>query len=712
MKIKIFILVLIFANITFAAEINNKFGIYGGGNLNIHSADFYKLAGIPNCCPNFQSGTGFGINAGLLYERKISNLFWFGGRIGILTLDGALIENEQTAIITPTGLTTGTFEHKLESNFMNIGIEPLLMYNPFKRLFLSVGGRFGTNITYTFDQVETITKPSDFGTFLDEMGNDSGLRTRNTYSGDIPKAIPFQMFLTGGVSYEFPFNESNSFRIVPEMQYYLPLNEVAEDTKWQISSLRLGIALKYNPQPKLPQEKIYEKEFKIDTIQIINDIITENTIILGVEETIIAINKEDNKIIETTTMNRTDTLFIPKQYYLTGNIIAVGLDSAGNEIPSPIFKVEEYVSNRLDPLLNYVFFDDNSSTIPNRYKKFNANEVNNFQIESMFRDSTLEIYHNILNIVGRRLTDNPSANIKLVGCNADLGAEKLNTDLSKNRANNVKDYFINVWQIDAKRITVESRNLPEKASKPIEEQDKATENRRVELFSDNPKILEPIFIEKIDRSANPPVVRFKLEAESEAGLRNWEVISYQKSDIINTFNYKKSGDIESQVDWKLSQYQKITPKSAEPIMAELHLEDMKGNTKVINAITKPVEIISLQHKRINRVGDYEIEKFSLILFDFDKSNIEGTNKKIIEFISDRIKPESEVTINGFTDITGDDIYNQKLSNQRAQSTKNTLKLPNAKANGIGEQILLYDNELPEGRFYCRTVEIEVKTLIQ
>jgi len=276
----------------------------------------------------------------------------------------------------------------------------------------------------------------------------------------------------------------------------------------------------------------------------------------------------------------------------------------------------------------------------------------------------------------------------------------------------LRDYLINVWQIDPKRITVESRNLPEKASKPKEQPDKAAENRRVELYSDNPKILEPIFIEKVDRNANPPAVRFKLEAESEAGLKNWEVISYQKSDTINTFNYKKSGEIEAQVDWRLSQYQKITPKSAEPILAELHLEDVKGNIKVINTSTQPVEIISIQQKRINRVGDYEIEKFSLILFDFDKSNIEGTNKKIIEFISDRIKPESEVTIIGYTDRTGDDIYNQNLSNRRAQATKNALKLPNAKANGIGEQILLYNNELPEGRFYCRTVEIEVKTLVK
>ena len=62
--------------------------------------------------------------------------------------------------------------------------------------------------------------------------------------------------------------------------------------------------------------------------------------------------------------------------------------------------------------------------------------------------------------------------------------------------------------------------------------------------------------------------------------------------------------------------------------------------------------------------------------------------------------------------TGDANYNKKLSLDRADATKKALGINNAITNGIGNEELLYNNDLPEGRFYCRTVNIIVKTLIK
>ncbi|HPP39906.1 MAG TPA: OmpA family protein, partial [Candidatus Kapabacteria bacterium] len=125
---------------------------------------------------------------------------------------------------------------------------------------------------------------------------------------------------------------------------------------------------------------------------------------------------------------------------------------------------------------------------------------------------------------------NPTAKITLIGCNSDQGAEKGNIELSRKRAEEVKNYLTNVWGISNDRITIQTRNLPQKASTPTNEPDKIAENRRVEIISDIEKITEPIFIEKIDRTANPPIVRFKLEAEAEAGLKEWRVVANQKND--------------------------------------------------------------------------------------------------------------------------------------------------------------------------------------
>jgi outer membrane protein OmpA-like peptidoglycan-associated protein len=144
-----------------------------------------------------------------------------------------------------------------------------------------------------------------------------------------------------------------------------------------------------------------------------------------------------------------------------------------------------------------------------------------------------------------------------------------------------------------------------------------------------------------------------------------------------------------------------------------HLKITDNTDMTVNSAPKQfeIELISLKDKRTLMIDDYVIEKFSLVLFDFDKSDILGNNTKIIQLIKTRVGPSSIVEIMGYTDRTGDDDYNQRLSESRAKNTEKHLNLPNTIAKGVGEQILLYNNEIPEGRFYCRTVEIIVKTKV-
>jgi outer membrane protein OmpA-like peptidoglycan-associated protein len=107
-----------------------------------------------------------------------------------------------------------------------------------------------------------------------------------------------------------------------------------------------------------------------------------------------------------------------------------------------------------------------------------------------------------------------------------------------------------------------------------------------------------------------------------------------------------------------------------------------------------------------------IEVYNLILFDFDDFKISRENLKIIEFVKSRMRPQSEVEIRGYTDRLGDDEYNRILSGKRANQTKTLIGRPETFTEGVGESVLLYDNDLPEGRFYSRTVEIKLKTKVK
>lgn len=727
LKQNILILILIFTfcyNVILAQEeIQNnknnssKYGIYGHMNLNWHSADFRKLPGVPNCCPRFENGLGIGFTAGILYEIPLSKLLTLDLRASYSSLDGELSKVEPTTVIVQGNNQEGEFEHILNTKLANIGVEPLVGIRLFGGLRLLAGLRLGFTITNKYDQVETIVKPSGAATFLDSLGNDTHSRTRNESSGDILEIQKFQAFALAGLSYELPLNSEKSLFLAPELFYSHALTPVVRDYKWNVNSIRAGIAIKYSPVP-VPKPKIIEErkiEKFIDTIQIVSDDVKERKIITGIPE--ISFDSVLIEYISTITESyiRTDTLYIPKKYSLSADITAVGVDSEGKEIPNPKFKIEEFLYTRLHPLLHYVFFAENSHIIPDRYTFLDNTETKYFEVEKLYRLETLPIYWHILNIVGRRMTKYPKAKLKIVGCNCNLDVEKGRKDLSLKRAEAVRDYFLNVWKINKSRLSIEARNLPKKKSTPVTEPDKIVENRRVELYSDVYEILEPVLTTDTLRTCEPPIARFKPIVEAEAGIKKWLVKAILDRNITKEYSskeYASADNVPDKIDWNINEDRENIWKLKDTIDYFLSVEDMRKQDLRTEEKYMPIEQITLRKKMLNRVKDKIIDKYNLILFDFDKSYIGYHNKKISDFIKSRIKPASEIKITGYTDRTGDFDHNMELSQNRAESTMKSIGRDDATFKGVGETQLLYDNELPEGRFYCRTVEIVAETPIE
>jgi outer membrane protein OmpA-like peptidoglycan-associated protein len=125
-----------------------------------------------------------------------------------------------------------------------------------------------------------------------------------------------------------------------------------------------------------------------------------------------------------------------------------------------------------------------------------------------------------------------------------------------------------------------------------------------------------------------------------------------------------------------------------------------------------VEQLTITKKRKSGIADKEFELYSLILFDFGKSKLENEHKRVVDFVRRRITDGSTVTITGYTDALGEEAVNRRISTARANAVAQRLKLDNAKVEGKGEEKLIYDNSLPEGRFYCRTVQIEIVTPVK
>jgi outer membrane protein OmpA-like peptidoglycan-associated protein len=669
--------------------------VFLGLNYNLHSGDFSKLKDIPNCCPEFKVGSGYGFNGGLLFEKPISKKFWFGNRLEVITLGGLLSSEETTQINTPDGSVSGIFEHTIDASFINLSYDLSLIFRPSNCCNVFAGISPGLNISQTFEQSETIISPENYGTFIDEFGNDSHSRTRNEFSGDIPEAIGFQLFFTGGVSYELPLNQKNDFQLVPEFRFMIPVTEFAEDTKWNATALSIGIAAKYSGYEK---EEIRREIMNIDTVRIEKKGVSEEIFVLGSAVSTTEKVSGKNAVTYTETVIRTDTLFLPKTYALSADIEIFGVDKSGIEVSEPKVLIEEYTANRLDPLLNFIFFEEGSAEIPARYA---GGEGRSFNSKSLIRKSTLEIYYNLLNIIAERMRKYPDANLTIRGYNSGTGIEKGNIELSKARAEAVQKYLTEKCGISEERLIVDAGNLSPSASTPATEDLKQEENRRVELESNDYRIMEPIFIEKTDRTSNTPVLRYKLYVDSEIGISEWSFTSNQENSENPGYTASGFGDAPDGIDWILDADQSIIPDKNSPLITSFVVQDEKGNRDTAEATLIPVSVKKIEGKKI--------EKFSLILFDFNSSELGKKNREIIEFIKNRISPNSKIDITGYSDNLGEAAYNEHLSEKRASAVKKMLGIPGAETEGKGESLLLYDNDLPEGRFYCRTVHIIVSS---
>ncbi|MFI5263922.1 MAG: OmpA family protein [Candidatus Kapaibacterium sp.] len=691
------LITLFFSCEVFAQE-RSLFGIFGDFSLNQHSANFQQLPGVPSCCPRYETGNGTGPAFGGLYHLPLNDLFDLELRAIYRSLSGTLTETEGVTVLHNGAPVQGAFKHTLSSGLSTVGIEPMLGIKIVGDLRINIGLDIGLLLAKSYAQQEEIVQPDGAGTFLDSSGNDTHSRIRNQLTGTIANASALQAAIVGGISYPLPLNAHHTTYLVPEVLYNLGLTKIASDLMWNVNSIRFGFAIEFSPE----KEAERRKEQHIDTLRITRKGIVAEMFIPGKEEHSEEVSEEDGIRYITEKTRRTDTLITPKKSELKSTIVAYGVDAHGTEQPIVRMTVEEFSSTLMTPLLNYIFFDENSFVIPLRYN--HLDKVDTFSIEHIHSTAKVETYHHILNIVARRLRENPDAKITLTGCNQDIRDEKNYLELSRKRAESVKQYFTDAWHITPERIKIEVRNLSAKAANP-QTADGADENRRVEITSTDPKILFPVITDDTLRISNPPTVRFKPQTTSEAGLASWNVRALQDKKTLKQF--EGSSALPASLDWNIESAS--APKFSGTMDYSLMVKDGEGNSsEAIHTI--PVDEITIRKKREERRGDTVINRFSLILFDIGSSAITPTNAPIVTLIKEYVKPLSSITVTGYTDRLGDPVYNQKLAERRAAAIAASLGVKNIGSKGIG-QADLYDSSLPEGRLYTRTVDVVIETPI-
>jgi outer membrane protein OmpA-like peptidoglycan-associated protein len=678
-------------------------GGFASFNYNIHYADFDKLGDIPNCCPVFISGKGYGFSLGGLFEYPLRDEILIGARLGISKLDALLSKKEDIGNIrvlrNGTEVTDYvTTDHTLDSRLFTIGLEPYINYKFFGVINSYLGFKLSYLMSGMVDQKEEIISPDNV-TFLDGR-----VIQNDFYDLDIPNMNSLLFFGVFGLGYDL--KASKNIILTPEIRYNLPLNNIC-DVDWKASSWQFGAALKIPIYPPRILHEIFDTLYVRDTTVIADKRIQKESIKLIDRDYDTDDFEENDVLIYRTTITEKYEKKIPEASLLEASITAVGILNDGTRIEKPSIVIEETEVEEGFPLLPYVFFENGSSDLEKTgLKSLKKEEVEDFHEDSLEWE-TMEIYENLLNIIAFRLKKNPGERITIVGCNNNTGNEQNNLQLSKDRALAVEKYLTEVWGINEKTIHVKSRNLPENPGNK-EDPDVIEENQRAELIVTNDELIEPVFLKDVEKTADPPVIALYPEVNSESELKNWNINVKQKENQLRKFS---GTDLPNEIIWQLDD--EPIPELELPANINFDVTDELGQNDTASEQLQ-LQQLTIRKKRYELKDDKRIERFFLIVFDFNSSELKGHHKPILDDIKSRIMPDSKVIISGYTDRTGNPEYNLDLAKRRCLEVQKYLKVKeeNLVINPVGNQTLLYDNDIPQGRSYCRTVQIIIETPVQ
>ena len=269
-----------------------------------------------------------------------------------------------------------------------------------------------------------------------------------------------------------------------------------------------------------------------------------------------------------------------------------------------------------------------------------------------------------------------------------------------------------IWGIDPARMEVDARNLPEVAS-AVSLMEGRAENQRVEIYSDSPSLLDVIKSTYVEAICNTEEIRVSPQIQSGYGIDQWSINLTGDGKPLGSLEGR--GDLEPVYSLMLKEIGLSPISLSKTVTADIEVTDLKGKTLKVTADTA-VNFIKREERLAQKKGYRVLEKYALILFDFNRSDIKAHNKEIVDRIVARIKeiPTAKVSITGHTDSIGNQDYNVALSIKRARAAYDQIlaggipKGENLTYAGTGPLDPLFDNELPEGRALNRTVTVTLE----
>ena len=398
---------------------------------------------------------------------------------------------------------------------------------------------------------------------------------------------------------------------------------------------------------------------------------------------------------------------------------ATGEVSFSSTPPTNVATVK--VVREVFPIRNYVFFNETSTAIPNRYVILNKSEVKDFKEDQVqFKtpntvsgrsERQMLVYYNILNILGDRMVKNPNTKITLVGSSENGRQEGIVM------AQNIKTYLVTVFEINENRIAVEGRDKPAVPSEQI------GGTKELGLLREGDR--------RVSIESNSPELLMEFQSGKNAPLKPIEIVTGNQNPS-NDVIFDVKGAEETLSFWtlqiidekgKTQNYGPYTQEQVSIPRKTIMGNQPEGNYKTImTGTTKTGKVINQESTMLLTPYVAPVVQESIrfsVIYEFNESKaISIYDKYLTEIVAPKIPQNGTVIITGHTDIIGEVDYNKNLSLARANDVKSILEKSLAasgrtdvkfqvRGEGENEKLAPFENKYPEERFYNRTVIIDI-----
>jgi hypothetical protein len=352
-----------------------------------------------------------------------------------------------------------------------------------------------------------------------------------------------------------------------------------------------------------------------------------------------------------------------------------------------VLRTNVKITQRYIPILNFVFFEEGDTDIPKRYNKIKKRDTESFYETEMQSEDPLEIYRNILNIVGRRMKSNPDSKITLT--RSLLKSESRDLAEFSKCAEEIVDYLEDTWEIEPERIATDT--LPEIVSR------RDFPASHIKIKSNTPSLFSPVAISDTTETLASNAVVFDIEI-SEDDLHKWD---FQANFAGDTVRYKSRSEYDNN-----SVHVGVPPEKLEAIKNGKHIDYRISIDGGIDY--KDLQLAGSSSFKIEREESVSVRYCLVWLNDLD-----FTRKDVLFFPAAGVAKARmngcNFSFNAYVGRSLNPMVGESVAKKRVyEIIKEENDIPeNAPITITGPAKLPHSEQYPEGAIYNRCVEMVI-----